>query len=123
MRFVVSQRGQALLELAIVFPVIVGFILTTVVAADRFGLRLAVHWAARHAARAEAVNPLDESCMAARAAASQSLAPWHLRILEVTCATRRERPASKPRMQVRIEAHGRGRAVAQAEFPVMYAPR
>lgn len=118
-----NQRGQSLLELAIVFPVIIGFILATVVAADRFGLRLAVHWAARHAARAEAVNPLDESCTAARSAASQSLAPWHLRSLVVQCAIRSERNTNKRRLRVQVEAQGRGRAAAQAEFPVMYVPR
>lgn len=144
MKHIASQRGQTLLELIIVFPVVIGFVLAAVVAADRIGFRLAVHWAARHAARAAAVHGDGEACTVAREAAVQSLAPWGVKGVEVECGVVQggadyKSAVLKIRAAYKAADHGKSadlmktvvylkdgadyKSADQGAFPVMYAPR
>lgn len=134
MKRIANSRGQTLLELLIVFPVIVGMVLAAVFAAERIRFRLALHWAAQHAARAAAVHGEGEACSAARAAAVQSLAPWGARGVAVECGVVFKDGADyksavlKTRAAYKAADHRKPAvppidAVAEAVFPVMYAPR
>lgn len=126
-----NRRGSAMLEAVVVLPVLTALVVGSLALTRQARLQLAARWAAQLGARAAAVHASSRPCAAAQGAVAQSLAPWGVTALQISCFQRSQgtiqalsedaRPTSGD-VIVRVSAGGFLGFDVDAAFPVMYAP-